>query len=421
MSDEPPSSRSPNDKQIVAIIGGAVAGSEAAFDFAQAGIHSVVIEQNPLPYGKIEDGLPIWHVKQRQKEMDLIDSRIGDGMVSYVPSTKFGDDISFKELYDMNWSAILLANGAWKDRPFPIPEIEQFEWNGFYYQNAFVHWFNHYREARYHGEDVPIVDSPLVVGGGLASIDVVKILQLEEVTHAMQKRGTPVDIFEMEHKGIPATLAEHGLTWDDLGLEGCLFIYRRDVTNMPLVAMPPDVTPEREEKIRQTRQKILNNARNKYLFHFQDCTQPMDIIVEDGKLVGLKVIKTEVIDGKAVPVEGSEYDIRSSLIVSSIGSVPEPISDIPMHHSTYDIESKKTGHVEGLKRVFSIGNALTGKGNIRVSRINARDITKHIIENELPPNGSVNVDLIQKMVKQWQTRIGYKGDYTQWIESHRHE
>jgi len=407
---------SSSEKQIVAIVGGAVAGSEAAFDFAQAGIHSVVIEQNPLPYGKIEDGLPIWHVKQRRKEMDLIDSRIGDTMVSYIPCTKFGEDILFNELYDLNWSAIILANGAWKDRPFPIPAIEQYEWNGFYYQNPFVHWFNHYREARYHGEDVPIVDSPLVVGGGLASIDVVKILQLEEVAHAMKKRGTPVDIIEMEHRGIPATLAEHDLTWGDLGLDGCLFIYRRDVTNMPLVAMPPDVTPEREEKIHQTRQKILKNAQKKYLFHFKDHTQPVDIIVENEKLVGLKVIKTKVIDGKAIPIKGSEHEIRSSLIVSSIGSIPEPISDIPMNHRTYDIESKKTGHLEGLERVFSIGNALTGKGNIHVSRTSARDITKHIIENELPPNGSVDVDLIQNKVKQWQTKIGYDGNYLNWIK-----
>ena len=44
-------------QQVVAIIGGATAGAEAAGMFADRGALAVVFEQNARPYGKIEDRL----------------------------------------------------------------------------------------------------------------------------------------------------------------------------------------------------------------------------------------------------------------------------------------------------------------------------------------------------------------------------
>ena len=58
----------------VAVIGGAVAGAEVAGVLADRGIEVVVFEQNARPYGKIEDGLPRWHVALRHKEYDSIAS-----------------------------------------------------------------------------------------------------------------------------------------------------------------------------------------------------------------------------------------------------------------------------------------------------------------------------------------------------------
>ena len=63
-------------KHVVAIIGGAIAGSTAAQILADAGVIVVVLEQNIRPYGKIEDGLPRWHTKQRLMEYERINSRL---------------------------------------------------------------------------------------------------------------------------------------------------------------------------------------------------------------------------------------------------------------------------------------------------------------------------------------------------------
>ena len=51
--------------KVVLIIGGAVSGSTAVKKLTDEGIRCVVVEQNKMPYGKIEDGLPRWHEKQR--------------------------------------------------------------------------------------------------------------------------------------------------------------------------------------------------------------------------------------------------------------------------------------------------------------------------------------------------------------------
>ena len=404
------------ENQIVAIVGGAVAGSEAAYQLMERGIRCVVFDQNDLPYGKIEDGLPRWHEKQRNKEMELIDSRIGHELVEFVPNTKIGKDLLFSELQNIGWSAIFFANGAWKDRPFPDRDIEKFEGNGFWYQNPFVYWFNHFQQPTYKGEEIPILDDALVIGGGLASIDVVKIFQLELVGRKMKERGIDIDLIEMEHMGIPKMLEQHGVTWKNLGLAGCYLLYRRDVTNMPMATIPPGATPEKDRSVRETRRKILTKAKEKYLFRFQDHRQPVNILVEDGKLVGIRMIKTDVINRKAVAIEGSEHDIRGSMIVSSIGSIPEPVEGIPMQWSWYEIESEETGEILNLDRVYGMGNAITGKGNIRVSRVNARDIANRVADLFLP-EGGVDVGSIMEKVHNLQSRVGYNGDYSAWVKA----
>ena len=408
------------NNQIVAIVGGAVAGSEAVYQFTKRGVRCVAIEQNDLPYGKIEDGLPKWHAKQRKKEMAQIDTRISHELVDFLPNTQIGKDLTVEELLTMGFSAVLMANGAWKDRTFPVKEIAKYEGDGFYYQNPFVYWYNHNEQPTYTGEQIVVEDNAVVVGGGLASIDVVKILQVELVSKVLKGRGIEISTIDLEHKGIPATLEEFNLTWDDLELKGSYLLYRRNVRNMPLASIPADATPEKDQKIRDTRAKILKKAQDKYFFRFKDQTQPIGIIEEEGSLVGLRMIENDLVNNKAISKEGTEYDLYSSMVISSIGSIPEPIEGIPMEWSTYDIKNEETGEVNGLDNVFGVGNAITGKGNIRVSRIHAREVSVYVADNRLPESG-VDVDSVRTKVHSLQEKAGYKGDYPSWVQAKARE
>jgi len=91
-----------------------------------------------------------------------------------------------------------------------------------------------------------------------------------------------------------------------------------------------------------------------------------------------------------------------------------------MKWSWYDIASEETGEVNNLERVFGIGNAITGKGNIRVSRLNARDVTNHVVDNFLPESG-VDVESVMEKVKVLQSRVGYSGNYSAWVKAHARE
>src|SRR5271156_2084581 len=109
-------------RHFVAVIGGAISGSVATEILADHGVRVAVFEQNPRPYGKIEDGLPRWHVEQRKQEYAKIDARMKKPGVYFVPSTRLGRDLPFEELCETwGFSAVILANGAWRDRDLGIP------------------------------------------------------------------------------------------------------------------------------------------------------------------------------------------------------------------------------------------------------------------------------------------------------------
>ncbi|HET6417490.1 MAG TPA: hypothetical protein VFG22_14425 [Polyangiales bacterium] len=366
-------------KPVVAIIGGAVAGSEAAAACAARGAIAVVFEQGARPYGKIEDGLPRWHEKLRDKEYKKIDANLGSPGVIFVPKTEIGGDLKWSELRDeLGFSAIVLANGAWSDRGLPVEGANHYEHRGLVFQNELVYWFNHYEEQGYQGPVFEIPDGTIVIGGGLASIDVVKIVNLELYARALRARGIEVDIVEMEIKGIERTLEAHGLTAEELGVKGCTLYYRRRKEDMPL-ASADNPTPEQLAKLQAARVKIMDRVIRKYFVKFEELSVPVGMLLEDERLVGIRFQKTELVGGRVRALEGSEFDVRAPMIISSIGSIPRPIDGVPTKGELYHYDSWETGEVHGLPGVFGLGNVLTGKGNIKDSRANAIEIIEKVV------------------------------------------
>jgi NADPH-dependent glutamate synthase beta subunit-like oxidoreductase len=311
-----------------------------------------------------------------------------------------------------------------------------------------VYWFNHYQELDYQGPHVDPADGAIVIGGGLASLDVVKVLMLETVARALAARGNGIELYDLERRGIRKALEELGLRLSDLGLRGCTLSYRRRVEDMPLAEAPDNATPQQVEKTRATRRKLLQNFTDKYLFNVQDQRVPVGYLADGERLAGLRLAATVVKDGRAVTLQGTEQDAPSSMVVSSIGSIPEPIPGIGMRGDFYRIREQMTGEVEGLPGVFAVGNAVTGKGNILVSLKHGRVVSQHMLENYLlgtasgyeevlanaateaqdkvravaarlaglAPLSGERVAGILSRVKALQERVGYPGKYRAWIE-----
>jgi ferredoxin--NADP+ reductase len=371
-------------RYAVAIVGGAVAGAEAAGILSRRGVLCAVFDQNPRPFGKIEDGLPRWHVKLREKEYGRIGGHLDHPLVHFVPNTRIGRDIGLAELArDWGFTAVILAHGAWRDRPLPVEGVDRYLGKGLIYQNSFIYWFNHFPERDYDGPRYEAIDGTIVVGGGLASVDVMKALQIELARVALAKRGIDVDMLRLEHIGLPAVLGEHDLTFEDLGLRGTTLYYRRRFEDMPLTEIPPGTPDKRRTALEAARRKILDKAVRKYCF--QVCPQMMPVapIVEGDRLAGLRFQKTEVVDGKAVGIDGAFEDVRAPQVISSIGSIPEPMPGIPQDGQFYRFADDELGSIEGFETVFSTGNVVTGKGNIKESRKHSMAVSSHLIESFL--------------------------------------
>ena len=434
---------------FVAVVGGAVSGSVAAGILADHGIRVAVFEQNKRPYGKIEDGLPRWHAEQRKQEYRRINDRMNKPGVNFLPSVKLGRELAFEDLCNRwGFSAVILANGAWRDRDLGIPAAEQYIEKGLLYQNPFIYWYNHKNEKEFSGPRYDAPDGALVVGGGLASIDVVKVLQLENYERALKAHGVDAGLHELE-KGIPAFCKARGIDPASLGVKGCLLIYRRRVQDMPLAQPPENASPEQLAKTEQVRQKMLRLAQDKYLFRFQDRRVATGLIVEGGRLAGLKVAETKVEGRKAEPIPGSEQELRAPLVISSIGSVPEMIPGVAMKGEYYTFRDSDLPRYEGSDHVFGVGNVVTGQGNIRVSLDHSQKVTTELIENymgigkgdgnisglqalaearataraeavregikRLPTLTPAQIAALEQRIRSLQERVGYTGDYDAWI------
>lgn len=439
---------SPEARHAVLIAGSAVSGAEVAFQLARSNVLCVVIDQSNHPYGKIVDGLPRWHEKLRLQEMHKIDEKLAHPLVHFVPQTRLGRDVSLDEALGWGLSAMVLANGAWRDRPLPVPGIGAYEGRGFFYQNAFVHWFNHYEEPGYQGPHIEPSDGALIVGGGLASLDVVKILMLETIARTLRGRGIHVGLYELEQRGIAAVLTQHGLSLSGLGLKGCTLFYRRRAEDMPLAEPKDPGSAQQLDQARATRLKLLRLFMEKYMFTYHERLGPIGFEAQDGCISGLRMVETRADGNGSATADTSERFFPSPMIVSSIGSIPEPVPGIPMAGEQYRFKDAGTGELDGLPGVFAVGNAVTGKGNILVSARHGRTVSQHMIEHYLLGTGSgyeevladaaveaeskasainrrlagqtplsgAQVAAVLERVRALQQRAGYPGDYRAWLD-----
>ena len=437
-------------RHCVAVIGGATAGAEVAGRLAERGAEVVVIEQNPRPYGKIEDGLPRWHHALRNKEYKTISAKLSRPGVHFVPQTRIGRDLDFSELVnDWGFSAVVLANGAWRDRPLPIEGADDYVGKGLIYQNPFIIWFNHAGEKGYDGPTFVPEDDVIVVGGGLASIDVIKVLMLETTRAKLAERGIEASMLELEVKGIPKILAAHDLKWEDLGLTGSTLFYRRRIEDMPVVDAPAGADEARLAKVRKSRARLLGKAMDKFLFKIEPLSAPDGLIVEDGRLVGLRFRRTKIEGGRVVLTDET-FQARGTYIISSIGSIPEPIEGIEMNGELFAFTDWDTGRLDGYPTVFSVGNVVTGKGNIVASRKHAARVSEAAIEHFLgldesrrdsealitssvteaagrtadavgeqldsqPAPDAASLEATLARVAERQAQVGYAGEYDKWI------
>lgn len=379
------------NSHTIAIIGGSISGSEAAYLLASHNFKIVVFEMNSLPYGKIEDGLPNWHINLRNRQMKSIDSNLNHPNITYVPNIKVGTDFDFSDLLnEWKFSAVILANGAWQDRKLPIYEVEKVNKDLLIYQNPFIYWFNHKHEHGYNGEQIHLKNKIVVIGGGLASLDVVKAVMIEKLGAKLkEKYGEIISPFEIENKGVAHFLETFNESLESLKIEKVRLLYRRGEENMPLKS-PNDESEYEIEKAKETSLRMLSKYKEKFMFEVLPHTVPVGVKEENNELKGMYCVKTELEGTKVAIIKNSEFILECDQIISSIGSTPEVINGLPYERGSLKMKGDGQYEVYGFENVFAIGNAVTGRGNIQESKQHGKKMTSKIISEHLSQDALEN-------------------------------
>ncbi len=266
----------------VAIIGGGPAGLAGAYQLRRKGHASTIFEEHEELGGMMRYGIPGYRTPREQLDAEI--NRILDmGDIEVRTNTRVGRDIALQELED-NYDAILWTVGCQSGRALPVAGGDA--------PNCvsgvkFLEAFNTGR-LRVTAEKV------VCVGGGDTSIDVVSVARRLGHIKAVNPKERP-------------ELVVHGFTAHDAAQ-----VAAREGAQVTLTALF-----KREEMTASEHE--VNDALKEGVTILNGVLPTEVVLTEDGRACGLKMAECEMIDGRPVPKEGTEFQLDCDLIVSAIG------------------------------------------------------------------------------------------------------
>lgn len=266
----------------VAIIGGGPAGLAAAYQLRRKGHASTVFEEHEELGGMMRYGIPGYRTPRKHLDAEI--NRILDmGDIEVRTSTRIGRDVTIEEL-ENSYDAILWAVGCQSGRALPVPGGDA--------PNCvsgvkFLEAFN-------TGRLKVTAEKVVCVGGGDTSIDVVSVAR--RLGHI--KSNNPKERPELVVHGFTAHDAAQVAAKKGAQVTLTALFKREEMT-----AAEHEVNDALKEGV-----TILNGVL------------PVEVVLtEDGRACGLKMAECDLIDGRPVPREGTEFQLDCDLIVSAIG------------------------------------------------------------------------------------------------------
>jgi len=257
------------DKRV-AVVGGGPAGLGCADVLVRNGVKPVVYDRNPEIGGLLTFGIPPFKLdKEIMVRRREIFSEMG---IDFVLSTDIGKDLGFEKLLD-EFDAVFVGNGAYTSM---MAGFDPAACEGVYEALPFLIGSSSRLMGFSHShENISMSGKRVVVlGGGDTAMDCVR-------TAVRQ------------------------------GAHDVVCAYRRDEENMPGSA----------KEVKNARQEGVNFMWN---------LQPLDLIIKDGRVTGVKVVRTELGEederGRRSPqqVNGSEHILDADAVIVAFGFQPSP-------------------------------------------------------------------------------------------------
>jgi heterodisulfide reductase subunit A len=299
----PPSVGKPKGKKVV-IVGSGPAGLAAGHELARIGYQVEMIESYREAGGLLAWAIPAFRLPREilQRDIDYI-RKMG---VTIKTGIHFGSDVKISDLRKDGADAVILATGTQKSLKMNIENED--------HHRGHLDCLD-FLKACSDQKDVALGNQVLVIGGGNAAVDTAR--------SALRKSGARVTI-----------------------------LYRRSLEEMPA---------DREE----IKDALREGVKIEFL------TAPKKMLVSGDKVKGLECIKTELRDAdqsgrkRPVPVDGSEFVIEASTIISAVGQQPdyEPVhSGLASGSKALSVDRETLqAKVDG---VFAAGDFVTGPSTV---------------------------------------------------------
>ena len=258
------------DKKV-AVIGAGPAGLGCADILARNGVQATVYDSHPEIGGLLTFGIPEFKL---EKEVVKHRRKILENMgVVFKTNTTIGKDVPFQDLID-NYDAIFMGMGTYS-----------------------------YMTAGIDGEDLD---------GVYPALDYL----ISNVNHCHDYEKDPNDYISMQGKRVVVlgggdTAMDCNRTAIRQGATSVTCAYRRDEANMP--GSKREVANAKEENVQ-----------------FSWNSQPVEIVGDNGKVTGLKIIKTQLGEPdergrrRPEPIAGSEETIPADHVIIAFGFRPSP-------------------------------------------------------------------------------------------------
>lgn len=286
--------------QRVAVIGAGPAGLTAAYELGKKGYEVTVFESAPQPGGMLKQCIPEFRLPKKILDEEI--SHIKDAGVEIKTNTKIGKDLNINDLRKQGFNAILLSVGAHKTRKLVVEGEdlpEVFDALGFLRKTN-------------SSEQIEVGQQVTIIGGGNVAIDSAR-------------------------------------TAKRLGAKEVTILYRRTKDEMP--ANPYEIQETEGEGVK-----------------IQFLVAPKRILDQNGHVHGIECLKMKLGEpdqtGRRapVPIEGSEFTIRTDSVILAIGEAP----DLSAFSKEIEIGEGNTMTVEPYSNettqpgIFAAGDCVSG-------------------------------------------------------------
>lgn len=379
----------------VAVVGAGPAGIYASDILARSGLDVSIdlIERLPAPFGLVRYGVAPDHPRIKQIIVAL-HKVLERGDIRLICNVDYGTDLTLADV-QRHYDAVIFATGAIRDADLPIPGIEL---DGSYGAADFVSWYDGHPDVP---RDWPLTAQHVaVLGAGNVALDVARvlakhapdllptevpanvyeILATSPVTdvHVFARRGpaqakfSPLELRELGHvPDVDVVVYPEDFEFD----EGSMAAIHSSNQTKQVVKTLTDWTLKEPGELTASRR-----------IHLHFLHQPVEVLGEDGKVVGLRTERTVLTGDGTVTGTGQTHDWPLEAVYRAVGYFGSPLADVPFDEAAGVIANRE-GRVVGtdgepVPGVYTTGWIKRGPvGLIGHTKSDASETIRHLVED----------------------------------------